>query len=104
MNDHASGVAPGSGGAVDPAAIDDLVAANRILADQGVLDGYRSRQHPPPRRSRPLPACPVPNLRPSSTAADIMEFDLDSNPVDRQGRLMYIERYIHGEIYKARPT
>jgi ribulose-5-phosphate 4-epimerase/fuculose-1-phosphate aldolase len=31
-----------------------------------------------------------------------MEFDLDSNPVDRQGRLMYIERFIHGEIYKAR--
>jgi len=36
------------------------------------------------------------------TAADIMEFDLDSNPVDQQGRLMYIERFIHGEIYKAR--
>jgi HCOMODA/2-hydroxy-3-carboxy-muconic semialdehyde decarboxylase len=32
-----------------------------------------------------------------------MEFDLDSNPVDQQRRLMYIERYIHGEIYKARP-
>src|SRR5260221_4380470 len=32
-----------------------------------------------------------------------MEYDLDSNPVDQQGRLMYIERYIHGEIYKSRP-
>src|SRR5258708_12864259 len=37
------------------------------------------------------------------TAEDIMEYDLDSNPVDQQGRLMYIERYIHGEIYKSRP-
>src|SRR5262249_49385517 len=36
------------------------------------------------------------------TAEDIMEFDLDSDPVDQQGRLMYIERYIHGEIYKSR--
>jgi HCOMODA/2-hydroxy-3-carboxy-muconic semialdehyde decarboxylase len=37
------------------------------------------------------------------TAADIMEFDLDSNPVDRRGRSMFLERFIHGEIYKARP-
>ena len=41
MNDLNSGAAPRSGGPADPAAaIDDLVAANRILADQGVLDGY----------------------------------------------------------------
>src|SRR5260370_18234711 len=32
-----------------------------------------------------------------------MAYELDSNPVDQQGRVMYIERYIHGEIYKARP-
>ncbi len=37
------------------------------------------------------------------TADDIMEFDLDSNPVDRRGRSMFVERYIHGEVYKARP-
>jgi HCOMODA/2-hydroxy-3-carboxy-muconic semialdehyde decarboxylase len=37
------------------------------------------------------------------TIDDIMEFDLDSNPVDQRGRLMYLERCIHGGIYKARP-
>jgi HCOMODA/2-hydroxy-3-carboxy-muconic semialdehyde decarboxylase len=37
------------------------------------------------------------------TAADIMEFDLDSNPVDARGRTPYLERFIHGEIYKVRP-
>ncbi len=37
------------------------------------------------------------------TAADIMEFDLNSNPVDRRGRSMFIERFIHGEVYKVRP-
>ena len=93
---------PASGGPVDPALIDDLVTANRILADQGVLDayGYVSIRHPTnPNRylvSRAMSPADV-------TAADIMEFDLDSNPVDRRGRSMFLERYIHGEIYKARP-
>jgi HCOMODA/2-hydroxy-3-carboxy-muconic semialdehyde decarboxylase len=91
-----------SGGPVDPALIDDLVAANRILADQGVLDAYGhvSIRHPAnPNRyliSRAMSPADV-------TAADIMEFDLDSNPVDRRGRSMFLERFIHGEIYKARP-
>ena len=40
MNDKSSATGPQSGGPVDPTEIDDLVAANRILADQGVLDGY----------------------------------------------------------------
>ena len=37
------------------------------------------------------------------TAADIMEYDLDGSPVDAKGRSMYLERFIHGEIYKTRP-
>jgi HCOMODA/2-hydroxy-3-carboxy-muconic semialdehyde decarboxylase len=37
------------------------------------------------------------------TAADILEYDLDSNPVDARGRTLFLERFIHGEIYKARP-
>src|SRR5690242_6910502 len=92
--------APVSGGPVDAALIDDLVAANRILADQGVLDAYGhvSIRHPAnPNRyliSRAMSPADV-------TAADIMEFDLDSNPVDWRGRSMFLERFIHGEIYKA---
>ena len=38
------------------------------------------------------------------TAADILEYDLDSNPVDPKGRTSVRERFIHGEIYKARPA
>jgi ribulose-5-phosphate 4-epimerase/fuculose-1-phosphate aldolase len=100
MNTSSSG-APRSGGPVDPAVIQDLVAANRILADQGILDGYGhvSIRHPSaPNRyflSRSLAPAII-------TADDIMEYDLDSNPVDQAGRLMYLERFIHGEIYKAR--
>ena len=91
-----------SGGAVDPALIEDLVAANRILAEEGVLDAYGhvSIRHPSdPNRylmSRSLAPILV-------TASDIMEYDLDSNPIDPRGRRSVIERFIHGEIYKLRP-
>jgi len=89
-------------GPVDPALIEDLVAANRILAEEGVLDAYGhvSIRHPSdPNRylmSRSLAPILV-------TASDIMEYDLDSNPIDPQGRRSVIERFIHGEIYKLRP-
>jgi ribulose-5-phosphate 4-epimerase/fuculose-1-phosphate aldolase len=102
MNDKSSAVVPRSGGPVDPAEIDDLVAANRILADHGVLDGYGhvSIRHSGAANRYFLSRSKSPAI---ITAEDIMEYDLDSNPVDQQGRLMYIERYIHGEIYKSRP-
>ncbi len=91
-----------SGGPVDAALIEDLVAANRILADQGVLDAYGhvSIRHPAnPNRYLVSRAMSPANV----TAADIMEFDLESAPVDQRGRSMFLERFIHGEIYKARP-
>jgi HCOMODA/2-hydroxy-3-carboxy-muconic semialdehyde decarboxylase len=37
------------------------------------------------------------------TAADIMEYDLDGQPVDARGRTSYLERFIHSEIYRTRP-
>ena len=98
----AAAQAPVSGGPVDPQLIEDLVAANRILADQGVLDAYGhvSIRHPAnPNRYLVSRAMSPANV----TAADIMEFDLDSNPVDQRGRSLFLERFIHGEIYKARP-
>lgn len=82
--------------------IDDLVAANRILAEHGVVDGYGhvSARHPL-RPDRYLLSCSrAPEI---VVAADIMEFDLESNPVDNSGRTPYNERFIHGEIYLARP-
>ena len=85
-----------------PPVVDDLVAANRILADQGVLDafGHVSIRHPDnPNRflmSRSLAPALV-------KAEDIMEFDLDGNPTDQRGRAVFLERFIHAEVYKARP-
>ncbi|MSP00402.1 MAG: class II aldolase/adducin family protein [Acetobacteraceae bacterium] len=91
-----------SAGSADPALIDDLVAANRILYDQGVVDafGHISARHDKDPNRYLLSRSMAPAL---VTAADIMEFDLDSNPVDAHGRTTYLERFIHGEIYKIRP-
>jgi len=98
-----AGGPPASAGPADPDLIEDLVAANRILADQGVLDGYGhvSMRHPGNPERYLLSRSLAPEL---VTAADIMEHDLDSNPVDLRGRTAFLERFIHGEIYKARPN
>ena len=93
-----TGRAPSAGTAL----IEDLVAANHILADQGIVDGYG---HVSVRHDRdPNRYLLSRDLAPALVAAeDVMEYDLDSNPIDRKGRGMYQERFIHGEIYKARP-
>jgi len=97
---HALAQAP-SAGPADPRLLEDLVAANRILVDQGVLDGYGhvSVRHPA-NASRYLMAR---SLAPALvTVGDILEYDLDSNAINAEGKALFIERYIHGEIYKAR--
>ena len=82
--------------------VEDLVAANRILADQNVLDGYGhvSARHDRDATRFLLSRSLAPEL---VTAADIMEYDQDSEPVEPRGRSSYLERFIHGEIYRARP-
>jgi ribulose-5-phosphate 4-epimerase/fuculose-1-phosphate aldolase len=86
----------------DPALLDDLVAANRILADQGVLDAYGHISARDPRDggrywlSRSMPPSLV-------TAGDLLAFDLDNNPLETGNHKLFFERVIHGEIYKARP-
>src|SRR5258708_6789601 len=93
---------PRSAGAPDPKLIEDLVVANRGLSDQGVVDGFGHvsvRHDKDPNRylmSRSMAPALV-------KADDILEYDLDSVAVDAKGRALYLERFIHGEIYKARP-
>jgi ribulose-5-phosphate 4-epimerase/fuculose-1-phosphate aldolase len=85
----------------DRGLVDDLVAANRILYDQGVVDGFGhvSVRHDKDPNRYLLSRSMAPAL---VTADDILEYDLDSNPVDPAGRTSYLERFIHGEIYKVR--
>jgi HCOMODA/2-hydroxy-3-carboxy-muconic semialdehyde decarboxylase len=91
---------PASG--FDPALVEDIVVGSRILADFGVVDGFGhvSARHP----TNPNHFLMSRSLAPALvTADDIMEFDLDGNAVDARGRSLFLERFIHSEIYKARP-
>src|SRR5437868_14483246 len=86
----------------DPALIEDLVAANRILYDQGVVDGFGhvSVRHDKNPAHFLLARSMAPGL---VTAEDIVEHDGEGEAVDASGRVLYLERYIHSEIYKAQP-
>jgi HCOMODA/2-hydroxy-3-carboxy-muconic semialdehyde decarboxylase len=80
----------------------DLVIATRTLAEHGVIDAYGHasvRSEKDPQRYF-MPRNLAPEL---VTEADILEFDLDSKPVAANAPAAYNERFIHGEIYKARP-
>ena len=80
----------------------DLVAAYRILAAQGVIDAYGHVSLRSPRNPQRyyLARAIAPEL---VTAADLIEYDLDSRALDEAGRESVRERFIHGEIFKTRP-
>jgi HCOMODA/2-hydroxy-3-carboxy-muconic semialdehyde decarboxylase len=94
--------APKSGGKVPAERIADLAAASRILAAQGVVDGFGhvSMRHPSAPDRYLMARALAPAL---VTPKDIIEYDLESNPCNAAGRPSFLERFIHGEIYKARP-
>ncbi len=82
--------------------LEDLAAASRILVDQGVFDaaGHVSMRHPRHAERFLMSRSLAPAL---VTADDIMEFSLDSEACDARGRTPFIERFLHGEIYRKRP-
>jgi HCOMODA/2-hydroxy-3-carboxy-muconic semialdehyde decarboxylase len=88
--------------ASDAAVTEDIVIGSRVLAEFGVLDGFGHVSARDPNNpnhflmSRSLAPALV-------TADDIMAFDLDGNAIDARGRSVFLERFIHSEIYKARP-
>jgi ribulose-5-phosphate 4-epimerase/fuculose-1-phosphate aldolase len=82
--------------------VSDLVVANRILFDQGVVDGYGhvSVRHPAHPDHFLISRWLAPDL---VTESDILELDLDCHPVTGDQRKLYSERFIHSEIYRAQP-
>lgn len=92
---------PLSAGPLDAALVEDLVAANRILAQEGIVDGFGhvSVRHPRDRTHFVMARALAPAL---VTAADLVEYDLSGVPVNLNGRAQYSERFIHAEIYRAR--
>src|SRR5438874_6851179 len=93
---------PKSAGVPDGRLIEDLVVANRVLADLGVLDGFGhvSVRHDKDANRYLMSRSMAPAL---VKADDILEYDLDSVAVDAKGQALFLERFIHGAIYKARP-
>ena len=85
------------------ALVDDLVAANRILYKKEIVDGlgHVSIRHDKNPRLYVLAAERAPGL---VTQDDLAIYDLDSNAQTLRERRPYNERFIHGEIYKARPN
>jgi ribulose-5-phosphate 4-epimerase/fuculose-1-phosphate aldolase len=80
----------------------ELALANRIVANEGVLDafGHVSMRHPDRPDRYFLSRSRAPQL---VAPDDFIEYHLDSTPVRDPGVPQYSERVIHGEIYKARP-
>jgi ribulose-5-phosphate 4-epimerase/fuculose-1-phosphate aldolase len=83
-------------------ALCDLVIANRILSHENVVDAYGhvSVRHPHDPKRYLLARSLSPEM---VQQADIMEFELDGAPVGGDRRQPYLERFIHGAVYEARP-
>jgi ribulose-5-phosphate 4-epimerase/fuculose-1-phosphate aldolase len=80
----------------------ELVIANRILANENVVDAYGhvSHRHPDDPGRYLLARSVASEL---VERGDIVEFTLDGLPTREEKRALYLERFIHGAIYEARP-
>jgi HCOMODA/2-hydroxy-3-carboxy-muconic semialdehyde decarboxylase len=86
----------------DESRIDDLITAYRICVNEGILDSFghisvRSVKNP---NRFYIPRAMTPSL---VTRADIVELDMNANPVSSDSPRTNGERFIHSEIYRARP-
>jgi ribulose-5-phosphate 4-epimerase/fuculose-1-phosphate aldolase len=81
--------------------VEDLVTANHILFYQGVLDsfGHVSARHPNNSNHFLMSRAMAPGL---VQATDILAFDLDGVPLEATNHSLYMERFIHSELYKSR--
>jgi HCOMODA/2-hydroxy-3-carboxy-muconic semialdehyde decarboxylase len=82
--------------------LNDLVIANRILANEDIVDAYGhvSVRHPDDPTRFFLARSLAPEF---ITRDDIVELTLDGKPVREEKRALYLERFIHGGIFEARP-
>ena len=85
----------------DARLVEELVAANWVLANEGILaEGWG---HVSVRLSRErflISQAVAPEM---VVASDLVEIGLDGRPVDGKERDLYSERFIHAEVYRLRP-
>jgi len=97
-----AGIARGAHAQSDvPRELERLVAANRILANEGVVDAFGHVSVRDPRNAQRfwLSRSRSPAL---VELDDLMEFSLDGAAIDARGRTPYGERMIHGAVYEMR--
>src|SRR5271156_371541 len=82
--------------------LEEIVTANRILANEGVVDsfGHVSARHTDNSQHYLLSRARAPQR---IERGDIVEYQLDGPASGARGRVPYLERFIHGAIYEARP-
>jgi HCOMODA/2-hydroxy-3-carboxy-muconic semialdehyde decarboxylase len=82
--------------------LEELVTANRILAREGVVDsfGHVTMRHPDHADRFIMSRARAPEC---IEASDFITFALDGTPLDAGDRKPYLERFIHGAVYEARP-
>jgi HCOMODA/2-hydroxy-3-carboxy-muconic semialdehyde decarboxylase len=87
---------------VPPPIATELALANRILYDQQIVDGlgHVSLRHPDDPSLFLLSCSRAPGL---VQPEDICCFRQDGSPLDPEAPRPYLERFIHAEIYRARP-
>jgi HCOMODA/2-hydroxy-3-carboxy-muconic semialdehyde decarboxylase len=79
----------------------EVAHASRILFGTGVVDafGHVSRRHPDRPDRFLMSRSMAPGL---VTPDDVVEHDLDGEPVSAPGTRVFLERFIHAELYRAR--
>ena len=82
--------------------LEELVTANRILANEGIVDsfGHVSARHPDKPKHYLLSRARAPER---IERDDIVEYTLAGEAIDKSAPAPYLERFIHGAIYEARP-
>ena len=82
--------------------VEELVTANRVLANEGIVDsfGHVSARHPDNPNHYLLSRARAPER---IERGDIVQYTLAGEPIDKNAPVPYLERFIHGAIYEARP-
>jgi HCOMODA/2-hydroxy-3-carboxy-muconic semialdehyde decarboxylase len=82
--------------------VEELVTANRVLANEGIVDsfGHVSARHPDNAKHFLLSRARAPERIERN---DIVEYTLEGEAIDKNAPAPYLERFIHGAIYEARP-
>ena len=80
----------------------ELVAANRILGHEGILDAFGHVSVRDPDHPGHFLLCRARSPE-NVVVPDVLEFDALGTLIGSDGAIPYVERFIHAAVYEARP-